>query len=308
MQGEIGCVSELGKGSTFFFTIRCALADQSGPAPSEQHLAGSIAVNRHKIDRLPEPSRKLRVLLAEDSPINQRLATTLLQKFGHQVVVANNGLEAVASAESGHFDLVLMDVQMPEMDGFEASRQIREREDREGGHVPIIAVTAHAMAGDRDRCLRAGMDAYISKPMRAQELFDVIEESVARHPVPQLADKKTEVSQPEACVNWKLAMEAAQNDRGLLQELVEIFLDEGPKYLRQAQQSLERGDLMVLQRAARTIKGSARLFGASALHASCEEIETLARDGQLREMNIVLNRLHSSLSDVLDELRTHLPS
>jgi CheY-like chemotaxis protein len=114
--------------------------------------------------------QSLRVLLAEDNAVNQKLALRLLQKMGHHVVLANNGKEAVEAVERESFDLVLMDVQMPEMGGLEATVAIRLREARTGGHLPIVAVTAHAMKGDRERCLEAGMDGYVTKPLRTQEL------------------------------------------------------------------------------------------------------------------------------------------
>jgi PAS domain S-box-containing protein len=123
----------------------------------------------------PAPGRALRVLLAEDNAVNQKLALRLLQKMGHEVVLANNGVEAVEAVERQPLDLVLMDVQMPEMGGLEATVVIRQREARVGGHLPIIAVTAHAMKGDRERCLEAGMDGYVTKPLRTQELIREME-------------------------------------------------------------------------------------------------------------------------------------
>jgi CheY-like chemotaxis protein len=116
----------------------------------------------------------LRVLLAEDNPVNQVLAVRLLEKQHHKVTVARTGAEAVAAVKQGGFDLVLMDVQMPEMDGLEATGIIREWEGTAGGHLPIVAVTAHAIKGDEERCLRAGTDAYISKPINPKQLFEVI--------------------------------------------------------------------------------------------------------------------------------------
>jgi CheY-like chemotaxis protein len=123
---------------------------------------------------LDDGMKPLRVLLAEDSDVNQRLAQGILKKYGHQVVVANNGKEAVDLFDAESFDLILMDVQMPDVDGLEATRLIRAREQQRGGHVPIIALTAHAMKGDRERCLAAGMDAYVSKPVRMHSLYEVI--------------------------------------------------------------------------------------------------------------------------------------
>jgi CheY-like chemotaxis protein len=129
-------------------------------------------VTRHS---LREGRRGLRILLAEDNAVNQRLAAGLLEKRGHTVVVTATGREAVEASSSQKFDLVMMDVEMPEMDGFEATAAIRTWESATGVHIPIIAMTAHAMTGDRERCLAAGMDGYVSKPIQAQELFEAIE-------------------------------------------------------------------------------------------------------------------------------------
>jgi CheY-like chemotaxis protein len=121
------------------------------------------------------PSRRLRILLAEDTVMNQKLARCVLERRGHEVMIAENGKEALEAAAQGCFDVILMDVQMPEMSGFEATASIRERENQKGGHVPILAMTACAMSGDRERCLEAGMDGYISKPLRPTELLRAIE-------------------------------------------------------------------------------------------------------------------------------------
>lgn len=125
-----------------------------------------------------ESRTRLRILLAEDNVVNQRLAVKVLTKRGFHVVVAANGKEAVAEFEREPFDVILMDVQMPEMNGFEATAVIREKEEEKGGHIPIIAMTAHAMKGDRERCLEAGMDEYVSKPIRPQVVVDAIESVV----------------------------------------------------------------------------------------------------------------------------------
>ena len=126
-----------------------------------------------------------RILVVEDNPVNQHLAVRLIEKQGHSADAVPSGLAALAALEKEPFDLVLMDVQMPEMDGFETSRAIRRREEQTGAHVPIIAMTAHAMQGDRERCLAAGMDAYVSKPVSVKELFAAIES--VRQPGPSCA-------------------------------------------------------------------------------------------------------------------------
>ena len=134
---------------------------------------GPSFLTRHSIR---ESERSLNILLAEDNPINQKLAVRLIQRMGHKVSIALNGRQALEAIETEKFDIILMDVQMPEMDGLEATQAIRTRESLIGRpRIPIIAITAHAMAGDRDRCLEAGMDGYVSKPLNAQELFEIIE-------------------------------------------------------------------------------------------------------------------------------------
>ena len=117
----------------------------------------------------------MHILLTEDNPVNQRVATRILERRGYRVTLANNGLEALSALEGHDFDVVLMDIQMPEMGGFEATERIRRNEHRLGTHMPIIAMTAHAMEGDRERCLAAGMDDYISKPVRAATLIEMVE-------------------------------------------------------------------------------------------------------------------------------------
>jgi CheY-like chemotaxis protein len=130
-------------------------------------------LTRHSIR---ESKNSLNILLAEDNLINQKLATSLIQRMGHKVSVTHNGSQAVEAIETGEFDIILMDIQMPEMDGLEATKAIRTRERLIGRQrIPIIAMTAYAMAGDREQCLEAGMDGYVSKPINAQELFEAIE-------------------------------------------------------------------------------------------------------------------------------------
>jgi signal transduction histidine kinase/DNA-binding response OmpR family regulator len=137
-------------------------------------------ITRYSLHDAREPSSSLRILLAEDNLVNQRLATRLLEKRGHSVVLAAHGREAVSAFEKESFDLVLMDLQMPEMDGFEATAVIREKERVTGNHLPIVALTAHAMKGDREKCLEGGMDGYLTKPIRPQELDDLLESYVER--------------------------------------------------------------------------------------------------------------------------------
>jgi CheY-like chemotaxis protein len=170
-----------------------------------------------------------RILLAEDSPTNQLLATAFLEEQGHSVVVARNGLQAVEKFHDEEFDFILMDVHMPEMDGLEATRLIRQRELSTGRRIPIIAMTASAMDGDRERCLESGMDDYVSKPMQTDELFAA------------LARVQTEASSRNTgsalLIDWDAARSAVNGDQGILESVIEAVLEEGPGLLDQLGQA-----------------------------------------------------------------------
>jgi two-component system sensor histidine kinase/response regulator len=157
--------------------LREAIARALG---TREHQGAIPLITRYSLGDSRDPAAILRVLLAEDNPVNQLLATRLLEKRGHRVAVAANGREALEALDKESFDLVFMDLQMPEVDGFEATAALREKEKGSGIHQPVIALTAHAMKGDRERCLAAGMDGYLSKPIKPQELDEILESYVAR--------------------------------------------------------------------------------------------------------------------------------
>jgi CheY-like chemotaxis protein/HPt (histidine-containing phosphotransfer) domain-containing protein len=232
-----------------------------------------------------------RVLLAEDNAVNQKLAVRLLEKRGHTVVVAGNGREALETLSRKSFDVVLMDVQMPEMDGFEATRRIRERERTNGGHVPIIAMTAHAMKGDRERCLEEGMDGYISKPLRPSELFEAVESLAATG----RAETTTKPAGPP--FDEAMALRSVGGDRQLLSELIDTFLEECPRLTAALAAAILRGDAKAAHLAAHTLKGALSTLGASEAKTIAQQIETRAHKG-----DCALDTAHSELLENLSRL------
>jgi two-component system, sensor histidine kinase and response regulator len=256
----------------------------------------------------------LQILLAEDSPFNQKLAIGVLGKRGHDLVVANNGQEAVALAASREFDLIFMDIQMPEMDGLEATKRIRARE-RDGGHrrVPIIAMTAQAIKGMRERCLSVGMDDYLIKPVRAREIYDKLEtlfvnsDRVAPPPrsssPPVVAPAERSAQSPSA-IDWESAYAVVDGDRELLGEIVAAFLVECPTLLEQIRAAIAVGDLDVLRRGAHTLKGALRTLGIESASEQAAELEEIARRGDISAVRALLARLEFQLHQILSEAKS----
>ncbi|NNF10535.1 MAG: PAS domain S-box protein [Acidimicrobiia bacterium] len=253
-------------------------------------VAGSgELVTRHWIR---ERRRAVNVLLADDSPTNRQLAMRLLEKRGHMVTAVENGLLAVQALEKDDYDVILMDVQMPEMDGLEAAEAIREAEALTGGHIPIVALTAHAMKGDRDRCLAAGMDAYVSKPFQAEELFATIEQLVsyaatADPPVEIEAEvpstppdqPQPPVAQPaiEPLVDTAAALGRVGGSMEVLAEVTSIFLDGYPEQFDALRGAVEAGDLATSAKVAHRLKGELGTLGAMEAFEAGQEVVTLAR-------------------------------
>ena len=235
----------------------------------------------------------LRILLAEDSLVNQQLAVALLEGEGHTVTVANNGREAVSASETGNFDLVLMDLQMPEIDGLEATAIIRARERTSGRHLPIIAMTAHALKGDRERCLAAGMDGYTSKPIDAEELFAVIENRVCR-PAEETITAKRSPAPQESMIDWSAALKAVRGDDRLLETLVGTALHEIPALLAEIRRAAAAGDAKALRLAAHTLKGSVRYFGGQPVLEPVRRLEDMGQHDDLEGAGEVLPVLDQS--------------
>jgi len=257
--------------------LRKAILAALGNRPGQANE--TTLVTRHT---LREAHHRFRILLVEDNPVNQTLAITLLEKRGHIVVVANNGrqaLEILGESTSWGFDLVLMDVQMAEMDGFEATAAIRTKEGSTGRHIPIVAMTAHALKGDEERCLAAGMDGYISKPIRSGELFRVIENHIR---TADLAVERAPAQQvPTATLDAAALLNCVDGDVELMQKLVKVFWGDCPRMLFDIRKALEAESPKALMRAAHALKGSLSYFGTNSALRAAMKLETLGHEGTM---------------------------
>jgi signal transduction histidine kinase/ligand-binding sensor domain-containing protein/CheY-like chemotaxis protein len=257
--------------------------------------SSSRLVTRHSLREARSASRPLemlRVLLAEDNLVNRQLAVRLLEKRGIKPVVVGDGREALAVLERQSFDLVLMDVQMPEMDGLEATAAIREKEAKTGAHLPIIAMTAHAMKGDRERCLAAGMDAYVAKPIHVEELFEAMEAVMTTS---GRGDEELVAAGVEDALDRAAALAQMDGDADLLAEMAEVLLRDYPGQLAAIGAAVRDHDSKGLERAAHKLKGSVGIVGAKQAFEVALRLETMAREGDLTRAEATLGALEEAL-------------
>jgi CheY-like chemotaxis protein len=269
-----------------------------------------------------------RVLLVEDNAINRRVALGLLRSRGHQAVVAENGREAVDTLAEQEFDVVLMDMQMPILDGYEATTEIRRREHQTGGHIPIVAMTAEALKGDRERCLAVGMDDYVSKPITPAEMYRAIERfpalclpaeatihdskasdepCAAEQPVSTDAPPSRDVN-PQAAggelpaADWNVAKALLGDSPAVLSEFSELVKAQAPTLIAELHRAIETRDSRLLRRSAHTLKGSVKYFGAEPLAQAALALETLGRTESFDNAAGLLATLEQELARVLAAL------
>ena len=261
------------------------------PASAAPAAAGRATAARAAAAALTTP---LNVLLAEDNVVNQRVAVGLLSQRGHHVTVTSNGLEALAALEHGRFDLVLMDLQMPELSGLDATAAIRERERQNGGHIRIVAMTAHTMKGDRERCLAAGMDGYVSKPIDPRSFYAAVE------------DGATGVSpthrMPEALDLDELT-ERLGGDTKLVAEVIHLFLEDAPIGLVSMKAAVDRRDADKIRTTAHALKGAAANVSAMRLFEAANILERLGAEGRLDAAEAAWKELSAVALTVFDALR-----
>jgi signal transduction histidine kinase/CheY-like chemotaxis protein/HPt (histidine-containing phosphotransfer) domain-containing protein len=278
----------------------------------------TIALGYQTDEKLPlitryaiqEARRRLNILVVEDNIVNQKVASAMLTRRGHRLTLASNGREALEVLAEESFDLILMDVQMPEMDGIAATRRIREKEKVEGGHVPIVAMTARAMKGDRQECLAAGMDDYISKPIREEALFSLIQ-NVAKelqsikerqHRFPE---KRTQPPNKDV-FDLPEAMKAVNGDKELLQEIADLFMKSATDSLAQIREGIVKSDADAIENAAHSLKGSVANFGAKRAFEAAYRLERLGRAGKLMEAETARSELEMEIKVLENAMKSAL--
>jgi signal transduction histidine kinase/CheY-like chemotaxis protein len=260
-------------------------------------------VTRHTI---AESRRSLKVLLAEDNPVNQQVAVAMLVKRGHEVHVSSNGREAVEAVRARDYDVVLMDIQMPEMDGFEATAAIRAMD--KGKQLPIIGLTAHALSGERERCLARGMSDYLAKPFKAHELFSLVEGSTDRKVAPPEPAAAT-AGPPVDLEGFRMTLREAGAEQALY-SIVDTFVRQGPDRLAALAAAAASGSGAEMAKAAHVYRGAAATIGARELAGLLERVETTARAGEIdaaKEAFELVSSVAHNVTEYLRQQRASLP-
>ncbi|HSR50892.1 MAG TPA: response regulator [Acidobacteriota bacterium] len=303
IRGDAGRCRDLGIGAYLLKPITSddllkTVAAVLDPAQSSR---SARLVTRHT---LREERRQLKVLLGEDNPVNMKLALRLLEKRGHRVTAVSNGREAVEQFCAGRFDIVLMDIQMPEMDGLEATTAIRRWERHESSfRTPILALTAYAMKGDRDRCLQAGMDGYVTKPIKPEELFEAMETLTENSASRAASTDDDETPGDQELFDREQLLERVDHDRELLGEIVELFLEDYPSLLEDIEEAIESQDAYGLERSAHALKGSVGNFMAQRAQQAAFRLERLGREKRLEEAPQAMETLRSELQRLTPALQ-----
>jgi two-component system sensor histidine kinase/response regulator len=257
-------------------------------------------VTRHT---LSGARKKLRILVAEDNPVNQRLVVRMLEKMGYMPKVAQNGQEAISLVASESFDLVFMDVQMPRMDGITATRKIRESETGKRTHIPIVAMTAHAMKGDKEHCLQAGMDGYVSKPVSSKQIEEAIATIFGADAKAETVKKMKTKPNSTGAWNRNKALEKVDWDEQLLGEVVQIFLEESPKQIEDLHRSLAEGNMELLERTAHSLKSELSYLGMPDSSQKARDLEQIAHMGDVKRAADMVAALDAEICAVSQEMQ-----
>ena len=312
MFADIGFAGYLLKPVTQRDLTECLILVLANSAHS-WHLQSQPMITRHAL-RAQRGRTRNRLLLAEDNLVNQKVALRLLEKLDYRVDVVADGLAAVAAWQTGKFDLIIMDCQMPQMDGYAATREIRRLEAGQR-HIPIVALTAHAMKGDEEKCRAAGMDEYLSKPIDRAKLDACLDRLLPStsitgvlavlEPAPSVPDALPTPSTPlNAQVDWDALLDSIDGDTGFARELVGAFVGTADRELAAIAAALGTGDAAILRESAHTLKGTSANLRASAAAAAAAQLETAARTGQTAQVSALADKLTAEVRGAIVYLKT----
>ena len=278
--------------SAFFPSPEQDLWEESGNTPSDQEN-----------EKFPD----LHILLAEDNDVNQMVVEKWLHRRGWKITIVRDGLEVLDALERETFDLILMDIQMPKMDGMRTTKAIRSQEEQTQQHIPIIALTAHAMEGDRERFLRVGMDAYIAKPLRSQQLYSAIEACIGNARLERENAERSATAAQELLLDFEELLQSFDHDSEFVQELVTTYLKQSsPEILQYIQQAIEGQDAELLERAAHRLKGASAVIGAKDIYTTASQLEEMGRLQQISELYPILQLLTQQMDALERFVEQHI--
>ena len=261
------------------------------------------------LSALDKPPKPLKILLAEDNPVNQYMAVVLLEERGHSVCVANNGQEVLDLLPTQAFELILMDVQMPVMDGFQATQAIRALEQGTQQHMRIVAMTAHALKGDRERCLEAGMDDYIAKPVQEEELLAIVE-CWNMTDAEQANSDNESLAITEPALDWQQALNRMRGRQKMLCKMMSLFQEQSATLLAEVGEAIQQRDGVMLRQAAHTLKSSANSIGAFPFGEIAQHLETMGQAADFSDADTSYSflqqanaRLEPAIVDFLNEFQ-----
>jgi two-component system sensor histidine kinase/response regulator len=298
---EIGFAAYLTKPVKSAQLRDCLALAIGSKSPVSGTPSGSI-ITRHSV--VEAKKHKIRILLAEDNFTNQKVALHILEKIGYRAEAVANGQEVLSALERNSYDLILMDVQMPELDGFETTMAIRRKEKEMGQHIPIIAMTAHAMKGDRERCLEAGMDDYICKPVQPKEVIAAIERRLREAPAATPEVSRARIPKGKEVFDKKSLLDRLGGDEQLFTEIVKAFLEDAPLQLEKLKQALQEGNSVGVERQAHLLKGAAMNMGGKEMQTVAWEMEVAAKDADLSRAQSLVEKLDPAFERLKEVLST----
>ncbi|WP_207678596.1 ATP-binding protein [Desulfonema magnum] len=298
MGGEIGVESEAGKGSRFWFTAFLEKGDNSPDNAVKEDKQTDFTIKKYPIS--DELKKTIRILLVEDNEINQIVAQAILNKLGFYADIAGNGLEALEILKKHPYDIVFMDVQMPEMDGMEATKKIRDPQSGVISHeIPIIAITAHAMKEDRERCIEAGMNDYISKPIKTDRLIDIIEKWILKKDVSDSSPVRPQVAEDKITFDRAELLKRVEGNESLFKDILTMAFQEIPIYIEKLRGALDKNNSEEIRMQGHSIKGMCATISANKLCEIAYQIEISGKNNESDKARSLIYKLEEEFEKLV---------